>query len=272
MRILLVLNEQYMVYSTLNPPPQPGEELSPDASPPLTNRVLKVLSVHSAEYKTFDGNIIRLLNRENETSAQLIILKLLYLIFSSRITAEHFYTNDLHVLLDVILRNLLDLPADDIGSSPATDDSSSPNATKKQNPIQALRHTYLRVLHPLLANSQLRLPNMGYKRAEICAVLQVLGGRDGGVSFHFDPADDTTVRLVERCRAVEWIEDPEVQAQADGDIGPAGQQSGHSGVARRALGMSVDDAGGSALSVVAVAAPGTIIRPRRGLNGEPEVG
>jgi hypothetical protein len=272
-RVLLVLNEQYMVYSTLSAPLQPGEKLASNVSSPLTNRVLKVLSAHSAEYKTFGENIILLLNRESETSAQLIILKLLYLIFSSRSTAEYFYTNDLHVLLDVILRNLLDLPADNDDNddkshgttSTTTNGSSAPSPTvsTKQNPMQALRHTYLRVLHPLLANSQLRRPNMGYKRDEICAVLQVLGGKDGAGSFHFDPADDTTVRLVDRCRTVEWLESEE----------EAGH--GHAEVARRALGMSVDEGGESALSVVAVAAhtekPG-VITPSRGLNGDAEVG
>src|ERR1700753_3784405 len=79
---------------------------------PLTNRVIKLLSIHGSSFMTFGENIILLLNRETETALQLLILKLLYLLFQNPATAEYFYTNDLYVLLDVILRNLLDLPID----------------------------------------------------------------------------------------------------------------------------------------------------------------
>ena len=121
---------------------------------------------------TFGENIILLLNRETETSLQLLILKLLYLLFTTKATQEYFYTNDLRVLLDVIIRNLLDLP----------------------NELVSLRHTYLRVLHPLLAYTQLNQPPH-YKRDEIVKVLSILGG---SANAHWEPADETTVRLVER--------------------------------------------------------------------------
>ena len=39
-----------------------------------------------------------------------MILKLLYLLFTTTATYEYFYDNDLRVLVDVIIRNLLDLP------------------------------------------------------------------------------------------------------------------------------------------------------------------
>ena len=45
-----------------------------------------------------------------ETCLQLLILKLLYLLFTTSATYEYFYTNDLRVLVDVMIRNLLDLP------------------------------------------------------------------------------------------------------------------------------------------------------------------
>ena len=41
---------------------------------------------------------------------QLLILKLLYLLFTTPGTEEYFYTNDLRVLVDVFIRELLDLP------------------------------------------------------------------------------------------------------------------------------------------------------------------
>lgn len=205
-RVLLVLNEQYMVASTI------AAVDASEATAPLTNRVIKILSIHGPMFRTFGENIILLLNRETETSLQLLILKLLYLLFTTRATYEYFYTNDLRVLLDVIIRNLLDLP----------DESMS------------LRHTYLRVLYPLLAHTQLSHPPH-YKKAEILKVLQILGGEG---NFHFAPADETTLRLVDRVSKVKWLTD-----------------SGESEIAKKLLGISLSHSQtGSNVSVVDVAA------------------
>lgn len=251
-RVLLVLNEQYMVKSAMTT--QSGNSHEGN----LTNRVIKALSTHLSSYKTFGENLILLLNRESETSLQLLILKLLYLIFSTKSTCEYFYTNDLHVLLDVILRNLLDLPAEDTA-------------------MQALRHTYLRVLHPLLSNSQLSKPGSGYKGPKILEVLLVLSGEGG---HHFAPADPTTVRLVQRCRLVEWLApEPEEDAE-DGDKSPtpgdATPGDGNKEFAMRTLGMGLKDAVDSSLSVAAIsgvtAHPGVQTPSTRlGGNGSPVV-
>jgi len=238
-------------------------------------------------YKTFGENLILLLNRESETSLQLLILKLLYLVFNTKTTEEYFYTNDLHVLTDVILRNLLDLPAED-------------------EAMQALRHTYLRVLHPLLANSQLRREGMSYKAPEIRQVLRVLSGEGG---HHFAPSDPTTIRLVTRCRTVDWLQQQQeeettsqskvdiptinpdttaLKGNKDGDdeTSPHGAHrrndskrgadgEGYQEVARRTLGMNLQPGGESALSIAAVAEhtekPG-VLTPSRGneANGNSE--
>ena len=132
-----------------------------------------------------------------ETSLQLLSLKLFYLLFTTPSTQEYFYTNDLHVLVDILIRNLLDLP---------------PEAA-------ALRHTYLRVLYPLLAHSQLKLPPH-YKCEEIQKLLAVLAGnqRVQG-SGHFEEEDATTRRLVARCRTVLWLKDPETtEAEIQGAV------------------------------------------------------
>ncbi|TKA49880.1 hypothetical protein B0A49_11257 [Cryomyces minteri] len=185
-RVLLVLNEQYMMSaSTPSPPKNPPSTKPPPPPPPrLTNRLLKTLSAHLASYRTFGENLILLLNRETLPASQLLILKLLYLIFTTPATYEYFYTNDLYVLLDVILRNLLDLDL-------AAEDMEA----------MRLRHMYLRVLDPLLANTQVSKPPY-YKREEVAKVLAVLEGR-GGV--HFAPVDETTLRLVGRCARVPWV-------------------------------------------------------------------
>ncbi|KAI1082628.1 hypothetical protein F5B20DRAFT_510231 [Whalleya microplaca] len=172
-RVLLVLNEQYMVVSTT----AVTNSTSPPA--PLTNKVVKCLGLRGSKFRTFGENIILLLNRETETSLQLLILKLLYLLFTTKATYEYFYTNDLRVLLDVIIRNLLDLP----------------------NEMISLRHTYLRVLYPLLAHTQLNQPPH-YKKDEILKVIRILADSD---NTHFAPADETTLRLVDRVSKVKWL-------------------------------------------------------------------
>jgi len=159
--------------------------------------------------------------------------------------------------------------------------------------MQALRHTYLRVLHPLLANSQLGREGMSYKAPEIRQVLRVLSGEGGN---HFAPADPTTVRLVTRCRTVPWLKEDEdspwiedndatsitaLDKKENGDsASPNGNHrridskrsdgDGAKEVARRTLGMNLQD-GGSALSVAAVAEhtekPG-VLTPSRANDGE----
>lgn len=209
-RVLLVMNEQYMVAATTA-----AVDTSTPAVP-ITNRVIKILSLDGPSFRTFGENIILLLNRETETSLQLLILKLLYLLFTTKGTYEYFYTNDLRVLLDVIIRNLLDLPDESM----------------------ALRHTYLRVLYPLLAHTQLSHPPH-YKREEILKVLSILSG-EGNV--HFAPADETTLRLVDRVSKVRWL----------GESGAAPEVGE---VARKFLGISLSHSQTqSNVSVVDVAA------------------
>lgn len=207
----LILNEQYMV--TAHAPPDPDH--SPTAH--LTNKVIKILSLHGSAYKTFGENIILVLNRESETSLQLLILKLLYLLFTTPSTYEYFYTNDLRVLVDVMIRNLLDLPL-----------TSNP-----------LRHTYLRVLYPLLAHTQLKY-TPHYKRDELLRLLNMMTSA-GSAGSHFGAVDETTARLVARCAKVPWLKE-------DGESIPSTL------VAKNLLSVEQPSAMASALSVVEVAA------------------
>jgi hypothetical protein len=41
-----------------------------------------------------------------------LVLKVLYLLFTNKATSEYFYTNDLCVLVDVFLREIVDLDED----------------------------------------------------------------------------------------------------------------------------------------------------------------
>lgn len=157
-----------------------------------------------------------------ETSLQLLILKLLYLLFTTPSTYEYFYTNDLRVLVDVIIRNLLDLPL-----------SANP-----------LRHTYLRVLYPLLEHTQLQYPPH-YKRDEILRLLTVMIS-SGSAMNHFGAVDETTQRLVGRCIQVSWLKEEIDKKSIDTGAADAG--------AEKLLGIQHPDAMASALSVVEVAA------------------
>ncbi|KAI4733867.1 hypothetical protein E4T50_15576 [Aureobasidium sp. EXF-12298] len=226
-RVLLILNEQYMCYA-----------VSPESHPTLTNRIIKVLSNHGPAYRTFGENLILLLNRESALGPQLLILKLLYLLFTTPSTFEYFYTNDLHVLVDVIIRNLLDL---DPGSDDDDHDSDLPRDGGGQ---RALRHTYLRVLCPLLKNTQLAHDNAHYKREELRKLFYLLVNRS---SFHFAPVDETVVRLVSRCKQVAWIRD---ESDHEDPTSPLTDTL----VAKRILGMNLAEAQESSLSVLEVTA------------------
>ena len=70
-----------------------------------------------------------------------------------------------------------------------------------------LRHTFLRVLHPLLTKTQLR--SVPYKRPQIVQALESL--MQNGVIRDINP---TTKRLVERCLAGEWCVQLKANSQA----------------------------------------------------------
>ena len=115
-----------------------------------------------------------------------------------------------------MIRNLLDLPLSSI----------------------ALRHTYLRVLYPLLAHTQLKVPSLNYKQDELRKLLRMMIS-SGGAGMHFGAVDDTTKRLVNRCAEVPWLKEIDEEN--------AGTQ--------RYLGIGVNEAArGSSLSVLEVAA------------------
>ncbi|BFZ56284.1 pre-rRNA processing [Savitreella phatthalungensis] len=189
-KLMLALNEQYMVAALPSGSQEPFSRQSTDQRPALEqqrgatavdNAIVKVLSDHGSRFKAFGENVIRMLNRERDPILQLLILKQLFLIFTNPTTHEYFFTNDLHVLVDVFIRELYDLPQEH----------------------ESLRHTYLRVLHPLLTNTQLR-NSPHYKAAELVKLLNSLNKE----CSHFGPVGATTVRLLARCLTVPWLLPP----------------------------------------------------------------
>lgn len=194
-----------------------------------SNRVLNVLLRRLNSSKTFGENVIFMLNRAEDDSEglcqQLLILKILYLLFTTPGTQEYFYTNDLRVLVDVFIRELVDLPDESEAVSVGRKGIIFP--ARVNFPLRfffsyqslilpyalflswQLRHTYLRVLHPLLTNTQLR--STPYKHAQIRLVLLSLISNS-----HIRDINPTTKRLVERCLNANWGDRPSQDSGSGG--------------------------------------------------------
>jgi len=175
----VALSEQFMVATVPNQTVEENAGRRKKDRKHGSNRIIEVLMRRMHSSNTFGENLIFMLNRASNTEEdlvmQLLLLKILYLLFTTPGTQNYFYTNDLRVLVDVFLRELVDLPEES----------------------EALRHTYLRVLNPLLLHTQLR--ETPYKMAQICRTLQSLIS-NGGVR----EITPTTRRLVDRCLNAEW--------------------------------------------------------------------
>nr|CAG8454378.1 6867_t:CDS:10 [Entrophospora candida] len=180
-RLILSFNEQFMLSKKCNNNIVEEEEtLNP-------NTVIRVLSKRIGTSETFGENIIFMLNRSVKPHIQMLILKLLYEIFTTPETFEYFYTNDLRVLIDVFIRELYDLP----------DES------------EAVRHTYLRVLYPLISNTQLNRDY--YKQNQIYKLLLDLNGTS---TKNFKPVSPTTQRLVDRFNTIKLYYNSDLNCQA----------------------------------------------------------
>lgn len=110
---------------------QPNKDIKD--KPTVDNRVIQILMRRLGSSKTFGENLIFMLNRAGtcaildvslssnfqhldysaeDRCMQLLVLKILFLLFTTPGTQEYFYTNDLHVLVDVFIRELVDLDED----------------------------------------------------------------------------------------------------------------------------------------------------------------
>lgn len=94
--------------------------------------------------------------------------------------------------MDVFIRELIDLPEESEGVS-----TFSVTLPAVLTDLPQLRHTYLRVLHPLMNNTQLRM--YPYKRPAIRVTLLSLLSDD-----HIRHVSPTTKRLVERNLKADW--------------------------------------------------------------------
>lgn len=154
LHLLLALNEYYA------------------ASPNSENKVLNVLKADLYRYRSMGGRVVVLANRTSSPMIKILVCKFLYFIFTTPETYNFIYTNDLKVLVEVLLRELSDLPLEADG----------------------VRQMYLRVLHVLLENTT--IGDEKFKQSDIVSVLRCT----------IEYATSDTRRLAERCLAVEWLQ------------------------------------------------------------------
>ncbi|TIB42303.1 hypothetical protein E3P86_00401 [Wallemia ichthyophaga] len=174
-KLLTSLNEQYMISNIET------SVTNPQILQISKNLVLNVLTRRLGSSKTFGENLIFILNRarnsKEDVCVKLLVLKILFLLFTTVGTQDYFYTNDLKVVVDVFIRELSDLPDEQEG----------------------LRHTYLRVLYPLLNETVVKYCQ--YKTAEIHSTLTSL------ISTRVRDISPTTSRLVRRCLSSDCFDD-----------------------------------------------------------------
>ena len=129
------------------------------------NQFLLALKDHS-DNQHFGEAVIHHLNEQHypyeDESLLTQTLEALKNVFTWSETSKYFYTNDMKVIVDIVVRELVNLPADD-----------------------DIRKNYLDVLNALMQNSQW-LSQGRYKREEICEVLESIldtGGDESGNGY-----------------------------------------------------------------------------------------
>ncbi|KAJ3087383.1 hypothetical protein HK102_011220 [Quaeritorhiza haematococci] len=136
-RLLLAFNAQFMLKNT--------------ARSLVDNRVILTLSKRLNRSKTLSENILFMFNRADNPEVQLLIAKFLVRVFSTRSVCDLFYTNDLKVVVDVVLRELLNHGSED----------------------EVLQHAYLSIIPPLILNTRYADTNY-HKAPELLQVLTML--------------------------------------------------------------------------------------------------
>lgn len=174
LKLLLLINEQFLMssYSRNEHSNKVFEELihNDDNSKSNVNNIVGFINL-----------LIYHLNREESQIIILLILKFLYLVFTTSFTAKLIYRNDLKILLDIFLREL-------------------DNLEHKDN---ILIVTYLRVLFPILMFSELNECG-GYKSHELYNVLSNVVVNSGQKQ---DDANEGKfiLDLAMKCMNVKWL-------------------------------------------------------------------
>ena len=209
-KLILAMNEQFMIAARQH-------------HHHLENKVLSVVATHTT-FRNFSECLLMFFNREEDRCLQIMISKIIYLIFTSKKTADVFYHNDLNVMVDVLIRELTNLSEED----------------------DSIRHTFLRVLYPLLQRKQFEASH--YKKAELVSLLTYLSG----IGQTFWVPSDTTKRLASRCLKLSWLQP---QSETTDDVESI--KSDHSSI----INDRIDTAVSSTVSLPSTTKNGHIIAP-----------
>lgn len=184
LKLLLIINEQYLMKSYY--------------TDTIINQVFNGLLLHGDSRSDTElriTNFINLLvyhiNREESSIVKILILKFLYLVFTTSYTTKLVYLNDLKILVDIFIRELNNLDyCDDIGH---------------ENRVLII--TYLKVLNPLLKFSQIN--EEGYKNDELIELMRNLISNATAGSVVDDLPRNQQVqsiaKLATQCLAIPWL-------------------------------------------------------------------
>lgn len=214
LKLLLIVNEQYLMKSYY--------------TDTITNQVFNGLLLHGdsqLDTQVRIANFINLLvyhiNREESSIVKILILKFLYLVFTTSYTTKLVYLNDLKILVDIFIRELNNLDySDDIG---------------QENRVLII--TYLKVLRPLLTFSQ--ISESGYKNEEIIELLRNLISNSTAGSVEADSPRShqvqTIAKLAMKCLAIPWLKTKKAT-----DVTPVKRSTSASSLSLLAENMSID--------------------------------
>ena len=205
-KMILLINEQYVMKSYY----ERG----------LRNAIFDIL-VGSGPNEFFDGEKSKMhdffnvsifyLNREESNVIKILILKFLYLVFTTSYTSTSLYMNDLKLLVDIFVRELNNVEY--------SENTSNENA--------ALIITYLKVLYPLLAFSQLNDVNYKDKKEDIVNLMKslilqsdtrYLQRSNVGETNVNEDLGRTIMRLSMRCLSVPWLRSGHLDVNPSNDI------------------------------------------------------
>ncbi|KAJ3099747.1 hypothetical protein HDU97_002773 [Phlyctochytrium planicorne] len=114
----------------------------------IKNQVISALASRLHLGKKLGETVIMIFNRAASATVQRLLIRFIFIIFTTSETANFFYTNDLKVILDVILRESRAVAEED----------------------EELQQGYLSILPPLLKHAGQR----GYKRRDVLGLLTEL--------------------------------------------------------------------------------------------------
>lgn len=169
-KLLLLINEQFLMKSYVL-----GKQVD--------NAVYNGL-MRSKNNTRFLNLLVYHLNREKSEIIKILILKFLYLMFTDPECCKLFYLNDLKILVDVFLRECNNV-------------DYTGNIGNRQ-----LMISYLKVMYPLLKNSQIGDKGEGYKKEEI---METLGNFITNSASTTQTERETLSKLATKCMKISWL-------------------------------------------------------------------